>query len=166
MEYWDVYDADGNFTGKSVEKGSIFLPGEYHLAIELWIVNSKKEILIQKRSEQCALLPGVWALTTGRLLSGESSLSGCIREAKEELGISIDESQLVFLRRLSLPAELIWDIYAFKSDIASDFFALQSSEVSEVKWVSSETFYKMIENGDLFYYPEIFSVLSQVISLV
>ena len=28
MEYWDIYDKDGNFTGKIIEKGTAFLPGD------------------------------------------------------------------------------------------------------------------------------------------
>ena len=52
MEYWDIYDKDGNFTGKIIEKGTAFLPGEYHKAVEIWIINKDGNLLLQKR-ERC-----------------------------------------------------------------------------------------------------------------
>lgn len=59
MEYWDVYDKDGNFTGKVVEKNSDFLPGEYHKAVEIWIVNDNGLLLVQRRSGSVEILSRV-----------------------------------------------------------------------------------------------------------
>lgn len=41
MEYWDVCDQEGNRSGQTRPKGSAFAPGEYHPAMEAWIVNSR-----------------------------------------------------------------------------------------------------------------------------
>ena len=97
MEYWDIYDKDGNFTGRKKGKYEKWSKDEYHLATEVWVINSKKQILIQKRSDKCEILPSMWALTTGRVVSGETTRQGCIRELREELGInaSEDEGKLV-----------------------------------------------------------------------
>ena len=91
MEYWDIYDKDGNFTGRKKGKYEKWDKDEYHLATEVWVINSKKQILIQQRSEKCQLLPGIWALTTGRVVSGETTRQGCIRELKEETGLNVIE---------------------------------------------------------------------------
>ena len=93
MEYWDIYDKDGNFTGRKKGKYEKWSKDEYHLATEVWVINSKKQILIQKRSDKCEILPSMWALTTGRVVSGETTRQGCIREFREELGINASEDE-------------------------------------------------------------------------
>lgn len=93
MEYWDIYDKDGHFTGRKKGKYEKWEEDEYHLATEGWIINSNKQILVQQRSNKCQLLPGMWALTTGRIISGESTREGCVREFREELGIHINKEE-------------------------------------------------------------------------
>ena len=107
MEYWNVYDRSGRWTGRTVPKGTPFGPGEYHPAMEAWIVNGRGELLIQQRSRDCEILPGIWGMTTGRMTApppskegrplsapeadrGETTLEGCIREIREELGIQVE----------------------------------------------------------------------------
>ena len=50
MEIWDLYDEKLNRTGDVVIKGNEIPNGFYHLALEIWIINSKKEILLIKNS--------------------------------------------------------------------------------------------------------------------
>ena len=54
VEIWDVLDEDGNITGNTINKDEgIMMPkGMYHQGADVWILNSKKEILIQKRAPQ------------------------------------------------------------------------------------------------------------------
>ena len=56
MEYWDIYDKDGHFTGRKKGKYEKWGEDEYHLATEGWIINSNKQILVQQRSNKCQLL--------------------------------------------------------------------------------------------------------------
>lgn len=52
-ELWDVYDINKNTIGKVVERETYkFQKGEYHLITVAVIMNSKKQILIAKRSER------------------------------------------------------------------------------------------------------------------
>lgn len=86
----------GRKTGRIKAKTGIWLPGEFHLAMEAWILNSNKEILLQRRADSCEVLPGVWGLTTGRMLAGENSKVGCVREIQEELGLTCSRKPLLF----------------------------------------------------------------------
>ena len=99
MEYWEVCNACGDRTGQIRPKGAFFGPGEYHPAMEAWIKNSRGEILIQQRSVECEILPGAWGLTTGRMIAGESTQQGCIREIREELGLCVTPSQIQFFKK-------------------------------------------------------------------
>ena len=126
MELWDVYDKKGRKTGALKEKEADYLPGEYHLAVEAWVFNRRREILIQQRSWHREILPGKWSLTTGRIIAGEDSEQGCVRELKEELGIQVKQKELSFLRRIVREDPLIWDIYFTLLEVPvteDDFYA-------------------------------------------
>ena len=161
MEYWDVCNVYGDRTGQIRPKGAFFEPGEYHPAMEAWIKNSRGEILIQQRSAQCEILPGVWGLTTGRMIAGENTEQGCIREIREELGLCVTLSQIQFLKRIPR-GELLWDIYLVPDDTPMERFQLQAEEVARAKWVSPIAFRTLLETGKLFRYPEIEEILSLV----
>ena len=161
MEQWDIYDRQGNLTGRVKKKHAVLAPGEFHLAMEAWIVNSNQQILVQKRSEQCEILPGKWALTTGRMVAGEDSLSGCVREIGEELGISVQKQDIHFITRI-FQTDSIWDLYWVKKDIAEDACRLQAEEVAGVRWVTVSEFRRMMEQGEMFRYPEIEDILDRI----
>jgi len=38
VEKWDIYDKDGNLTGKMKTRNDAFDVGEYHLGVSLWVV--------------------------------------------------------------------------------------------------------------------------------
>ena len=160
MEYWDIYDKDGNFTGRKKGKYEKWDKDEYHLAIEVWVINSKKQILIQQRSEKCQLLPGIWALTTGRVVSGETTRQGCIRELKEELGIEAKEEECNLVKSLlKNRLGMIWDIYFLRKDVELEDVTLQKEEVSTVKLVNTDEFREMLKEGIMCEYSEVYELL-------
>ena len=160
MEYWDIYDKDGNFTGKKKGKYEKWDKDEYHLATEVWVINSKKQILIQQRSEKCQLLPGIWALTTGRVVSGETTRQGCIRELKEELGIEAKEEECNLVKSLlKNRLGMIWDIYFLRKDVELEDVTLQKEEVSRVKLVNTDEFRDMLKEGIMCEYSEVYELL-------
>lgn len=168
MEYWDIYNSSGEKTGKKVKKGEPLLPGEYHPAMEAWIVNSSGQVLVQKRSMSCELLPGIWALTTGRMVSGESTLEGCVRELDEELGLIVRLDDVTFLRRILREdgTHLIWDVYLVRADAEISELNLQTEEVSEAKWATFDEITDMVGNGIMFKYPEIEEIIEQISGIV
>lgn len=163
MEYWDIYDKDGNFTGRKKGKYEKWDKDEYHLATEVWVINSKKQILIQQRSEKCQLLPGIWALTTGRVVSGETTRQGCIRELKEELGIEAKEEECNLVKSLlKNRLGMIWDIYFLRKDVELKNITLQKDEVSRAKFVDTDEFRQMLKEGIMCEYSEIYELLDIV----
>ena len=168
MEYWDIYDQQGHFLGYSVPKGQTLQKTEYHIAVEAWLLNEAGEVLIQQRSLQCQLLPGVWGLTTGRLVAGEDSLTGCLREVQEELGVALTRQAASFLRRIIRAdgTQLIWDLYLLRCSLPESAFLLQQEEVSQVRWVPLAQIEPMARQGKLFQYPELASVVDQIKSLL
>jgi isopentenyldiphosphate isomerase len=135
VEKWDVYDKSGNPTGKTKTRNDVFEPGEYHLGVSVWILNRNGELLIQKRSAAKRIHPNIWAVTSGAVISGETSIQGCIREAYEEIGIQLNEDDLVLLSR-HFCKDIIFDDYITFREFPIENAAFQASEVSEVKWAS------------------------------
>lgn len=67
---------------EAIEKGIV------HRIAEVFLVNSKGELLIQKRALHVIGSPGRWnASSAGHVDIGESYLETAIRETKEEIGI-------------------------------------------------------------------------------
>ena len=163
MEYWDIVDENGRFlyTAPADIKCK---HGEYQFAAEVWPVNPHGEILIQKRSLQCPILPGVWGLTTGRIQSGETTAQGAVRELREELGLSVPVNRLIFLERIIRRDEthLIWDIFTVKIFAEISSLQMQTSEVEQALWVPPSKFLQMVKNGDLNNYPELEQMLQKV----
>ena len=140
----DVYRRD-------VYKRQAFGSGEYHLAMEAWIVNSQRQILIQHRADSCEVLGGFWGLTTGRMVAGEDTRAGAVREIREELGLSVEANALRHLLRVARPNHLVWDVYALWMDVALSGLTLQVEEVEDARWVDEATFRRMLRSGAVSY---------------
>lgn len=70
IEICDIYDIYGNRTGKTFIRGEPLSDGQFVMVVDVWIVNSKDEILIQKRSPYKKDLPDTWATHSGCVLAG------------------------------------------------------------------------------------------------
>ncbi len=135
MELWDIYDRNGNATGRTKARGEALLDGEYHLGASLWIVNAKGELLIQKRAPGKRLHPNKWSITGGAVMAGENSSTACVREVAEEIGLELTVQDITFLSRY-VGTDIIYDDYIVILDFALSDSVLQAEEVSEIKWAS------------------------------
>jgi len=54
-EVWDVLDASGRKTGRTMFRGDPIAPGDYHLVVHIWILNERMQYLIQKRADYLKL---------------------------------------------------------------------------------------------------------------
>ena len=151
MEKWDLLDADGNPTGKTLVRGEPLLPGMYHLVEHIWIVDSKGRLLIQQRNPNLRLMPGVWAANSGSAQAGEDSESAARRELFEELSIRTAPGELVYggrMRRRNSFTDL-WILYR---DIDVSSLRLQKEEVAQAKWVTTEELIDMLEDRSFHHY--------------
>lgn len=158
IEICDIYDIYGNRTGKTFIRGEPLSDGQFVMVVDVWIVNSKDEILIQKRSPLKKDLPGTWATHSGCVLAGESSLQACIREPLEEIGIHILPSQIHKLNR-KLRGKLLSENYVVEQDFDVSDSVLQEEEVSQIKWVTVSQLKQMASRREFYRYPEFFDVV-------
>ena len=147
MELWDIYDKNGEPTGKTVRRGNLRLrSGEYHMVVHIWIKGADGRWLIQQRSATKVPMANEWAATGGSVISGEASLEAARRELCEELSISLPAESFSFVQRIFRRHSFIdiWQV-EFSGNIAD--LSLQEEEVAQVKWVTDEELCDMIESG-------------------
>lgn len=148
MEVLDLYDNKKNKLEKTlIRENGEPENGEFKLSIHLWIMNDKGEFLIQKRSANRKANPNKWAFTGGAVDSGEESYQGAIREAQEEMGISLAPEEVEFLLGFKREHDFV-DVFLAKKNVNIQDVKMQEEEVSESKWVTSSELDQIINNRE------------------
>jgi len=147
MELLDIYDAAHKKTGRVIERDGEVLEGERLLLVHVCLFNSRGEMLIQRRSENKDRYPGCWDVSAGGFVSsGEDSRQAVLREAKEELGLELEDADFRFL--LCEPFSYVLDdFYLAFSDTAAEDMHFQQEEVCELKWAGREEVFQMLSDG-------------------
>ena len=155
MELWDLYSENREPTGKTHIRGDEIPNGFYHVMVHVWIRNSKGEYLISQRSASRPAFPLMWETVGGSVLAGEDSLNGAIREAKEEVGITLtpDNGSLLFSRiRNDIPgkkADHFLDVWLFQYDGEITLSNATTDEVSQSRWMTPEEIKEHFDSGKM-----------------
>lgn len=135
-EYWDLYDKNREKIGKTHLRGEPLEDGMYHIVMNVWIINSKNEILLTRRHPDKVLWGGMWECAAGgSILAGEDSLQGALRETKEEIGIDLPSSEAILIHTITRSND-IRDTFLFKADLSINDLTLAPKEVVAAKWVA------------------------------
>lgn len=155
QEYFDVLDEKGNFTGNVESREICHSKGLWHKAVVVFIINSKDQVLLQKRSPNKKLWPNMWDITAGgHVLKGEFGFEAIVRETKEELGIDLDKQEITFIGSAissNIKSDIINnhfnEFYIVNKDVDETKLKLQKEEVSEVKWIDKNEILEKIKNN-------------------
>lgn len=146
-ELLDLYDENARKTGKIIVRGTPIRNGEYSMSVHMYIYNSAGQFLLQKRSMQKKSLPGIWSVTCGAVSSGENSIEAGIREAREELGLTVSEEQFEFIGRIKRRHSFI-NVYFLKLDFDLSQLVLQKEEVDAVRLCRSSELLNIIRSTE------------------
>ena len=143
MENFDELDEMGRHTGKIVSRDDAHKNGAWHRAVLLFVVNSKNQILMQKRSKHKKQWPSRWDGTGGgHIDSGEIGLFAVIRELDEELGVEVKPSDVRYIGGCLSESrnEKLWnrhhnEFFVVHKDVDISKIQIQEDEVEEVKWI-------------------------------
>lgn len=153
-EYFDILDEKGAYTGKVETRDKCHKEGLWHKAVVVFILNSKRQVLLQKRSANKKMWPNMWDVTAGgHVLAGEFGFQSIIRECKEELGIELKKEEITFIGASiskNIKGEIINkhfnEYYIANREVDETKLQLQQEEVSEVKWINKEDIIEKINN--------------------
>ena len=150
MELWDLYTEDRKPTGKIHIRGKEIPAGYYHLVVHVWIRNSKGEYLISQRSVTRPSFPLMWECVGGSVLAGEDSLSGALREAKEEVGIDLppDSGRVLFTNVRKSYRDIV-DVWLFQYDGSFSLSNATTDEVAQSKWMTRREIEELGASGQL-----------------
>jgi isopentenyl-diphosphate Delta-isomerase len=93
-----ICDADGKSTAQLIDRKKVHAKKLLHHSVHIWIVNSKRELLLTQRSFQKSNYPGAYHISAGgHRDADEDPADTTIRELKEELGIDVSKNDLIKL---------------------------------------------------------------------
>lgn len=154
-EFFDVLNEKGEYTGKVETREKCHKEGLWHKAVVVFIINSKGQVLLQRRSPNKKMWANMWDITAGgHVLAGEFGFQAIIRECKEELGIELSKNDITFIgatTSTNIKGDIINnhfnEYYIANKEIDETTLQLQEEEVSEVKWINKEEIIDRIKNN-------------------
>ena len=124
-----------------------------HKEVVIYIINDKKQVLLQKRSANKKYYPNKWALCTGHVEEFDKSYKdAAIREISEEVGMKVTKKELYKLGQRRWVSNnnnthSTYYYYVVINKKESDFI-IQEEELSEVKWYNIDKVVSMAIRKD------------------
>ena len=97
LELLDILDETGLPTGEQKTRLDIHKEGLWHRSIHLWIVKENRYVLLQRRSRLKDLEGGMIDVSVGGHFAAGESFVDVLREAEEEVGLSVSPADLTYL---------------------------------------------------------------------
>ena len=161
MEYWDIYDANKNRTGRLMKRNDWCLKdGEYHLSVLGVVARPDGRYLITKRVMTKAWAPGWWEVSGGAAQAGEESYDAVLREVREETGLYVSNAEggYVFTYHRENPGEgdnYFVDVYRFVLDFKEEDLKLQTEETDGYRLATAEEIKALADQGVFLHYDSI-----------
>lgn len=156
VERWDLFDANRQPLGRTVERCNSLPDGEFHTVIHVCIINDAGEMLIQRRTDHKQGWPGKWDFTAGgSVLAGETSGEGAQRELFEELGIDLPlaSTRPTFTFNFEYGFDDFYVVREGGVDL-KELTAIPNDEVAEVRWATVDEVAVMLTSGEFIPYRE------------
>ena len=147
-EIWDLYDAEGNKTGRTWErKRAKEIPeGYYHMVCDILVKHVDGDYLLMQRDPNKEAYPGRYeASAGGSALTGEEPLECAHRELLEETGIDSNSFRLIS-NTVSDRSKCIFFSYLTVVDCPKDSIVLQEGETTAYKWVSKDGLFEYADS--------------------
>ena len=169
MEYLDICDRNGKSIGLKKSKKEAHEKGLWHRSVHIWVINSKKEVLLQKRSPLMDNHPNKWDISSaGHVSAGQDDITSAQRETEEEIGLKLLPENFVLIgivkqtsARKGYINKEINPVYIVNMDLDPNKIKKQDEEVSEVKFIPYKELKQLIENRNpsLVQHPEEYKLL-------
>jgi isopentenyldiphosphate isomerase len=182
--FYEVLDEQGHKTGQVLGQSEVHKKQLWHEVANVWIINSRGEVLLQLRGPKVELAPNVWDVAVGtHLRPGEDPTVAAQRCLQTELGITITADNLSHLFNIQSANpvangalhKVLGHVFLLKRDIDPSEITIDTKKISKLAW--KPLMVLMGEVGGLDtakqyfprsgnYYPKLFDALQADIPLV
>lgn len=119
---------------------------DFHITVGLLLIKDNKVLLMKRQNT--GYMDGMYALVAGHVEAGESFKEALIREAKEEVGITLKEENIEYVCaiRRGTNSEYI-NMYLKASEYEGFEENLEIDKCEEIRWIDIDNLPEnMIEN--------------------
>ena len=159
-EYFDILNPDGTTAGYSLPRSQVHREGLWHKSAHIWVTNTHGRILLQRRAPDKDTHPGLWDISAaGHLSAGDSSIDAAVREIREELGLVIAPSRVIFRftdreehTSRNITDREFHDVFTLViTDDEAELISPDPVELCDVRWLTIDEFGKELNAS-----PELF----------
>ncbi|MCL2621000.1 MAG: NUDIX domain-containing protein [Defluviitaleaceae bacterium] len=167
VEMWDVLDKNRQKTGALHRRGQPLQDGEYHLVVNVWIINDAGEFLIARRTENKPY-PLMWEAVGGSAVAGDDSQATALKEVREEIGIELrpENGQLFRSFLCKNSGSTFVDVWLFHQNVNIDDVKLLPEETCDAMWASETKIRQMQKEGIFLSPPEFYLYLEDLMDFV
>ncbi|MBR2287337.1 MAG: NUDIX domain-containing protein [Clostridia bacterium] len=156
MERIDLFDREGHPLGRARDKHAPRVPGEYglHAIIILKTEDSplpgkgEGQYILQQRSLKARFYAGKWDVTGGGVHAGETPVQAAVREAAEELSLTLSPECLQPFHHYRVTWDdgsgLLITVFACRVHVPEAGIRFDPYEVNDVRIVPFHTFYEHV----------------------
>ena len=133
-----VHPETGVSLGSSLPRAEAIATGAWCRSTNVFVLNSKGEVLCHQRSLEKERMPGVWSTHLGgHVGKGETYETNALKEVEEEAGLSVKEEHIFSWRTTRIDSARLWvREFVTISDRAAHEFVPQPGEVQCFEWLS------------------------------
>jgi isopentenyldiphosphate isomerase len=146
-ELFDLVDATGAPLGRTKPRAAVHRDGDWHRAIHVWVIHTAPPIarvILQRRSLAKDTWPGRVDVSVGGHLGAGETPADALREAREEIGLTLTPADVHLLGRSALARTLpggvrdreILDVFVARVDAPLKTLMPNPAEVAELLSVS------------------------------
>ena len=163
QEVIDIVDREWKPTWETVSRDIAHQKWLLHKAVHVWIVNEKKELLLQLRHEKKLILPLHWeSSASGHVEAWESNEVAACRELWEELWIQTRPQDLTFSwihhschKIGNLTNNEVHLVYTCSWDGSVDDLKFEKDKVADAKWYSRGDLDALLVSEKVLFTPHI-----------
>lgn len=149
QELLQVVDPEtGEPTGQLLTRKDLFEQKAWCRTTNIFVLNSKGEVLCHQRSLDKERFPGAWATHFGgHVTKDESFKISALKELEEEISLKVNPFQLIPWRTSKKDVSRIWvrDFLTLYNGTTADL-KIQESEIQRIKWFTPEEILKQLES--------------------
>lgn len=149
QELLDLVDKDDNIIG-TIDRADYdrLISDElgYIRAVEMFIVNSKGELWIPKRTADKTIAPnGFDYSAAGHVTSGETYIEAMLKETEEEVNIKLSEDDIEYVGTIGPDQNrYIRKLYIYRSDETPEY---NPADFVSASWLTPEQIFELLDSG-------------------